>query len=203
MKKIEGTRKGRGSGEVILKIMEALSDVAVTAPAMIEAIMESGYGASYRQIERAYRRNVEYSPASRRQQYQRYSMMVRYLAQQGMLSKEVIGSTVRLRLTKEGRKKLQSMKTERAHGLPGFGYEKSPGKKIVIVVYDIPEKRRKERDWLRAILKRIGLEQLQQSVWVGKVAIPRRLIKDLALRNLADCVEIVEVGGAGTLEHLM
>lgn len=196
-------KRGRGTGEVIFRILEGLEDAAMTMPAMMGAIIESGYGASSAKIERAFERNMSRSAEPRRRQYQRYSMMVRYLSKQGMLSKENLRGEIRLRLTKQGREKLKKIKYERKHNLPGFGYEKSPGTKVVIVVYDIPEKRRKERDWLREILKRIGLEQLQQSVWVGKIIIPRRLIEDLALRNLADFVEIVEVGGKGTLEHLI
>ncbi len=194
--------KRRGSGDVIFRILNTLEDAAMTVPAMVGAILEAGYGASAGEIERAFGRNTVHFEAAPRQQYHRYSMMVRYLSKQGMLSKETIKGKVRLRLTKVGREKLRRLKYERKHNLPGFGYELSPGKKVVIVVYDIPEKSRNDRAWLRAVLKRIGLEQLQQSVWVGKVAIPRKLIEDLAMRKLADFVEIVEVGGTGTLEHL-
>jgi DNA-binding transcriptional regulator PaaX len=40
-------------------------------------------------------------------------------------------------------------------------------KKTTIIVFDIPEKKRKYRDWLRYELIGLGFEFVQQSVWFG------------------------------------
>jgi hypothetical protein len=206
MVKHSKSKVGRGSGDIVFKILDTLAEAAWTAPAMIGAILESGYGASGSQLERAASRNMPsfgVGREARRRQYQRYSMMVRYLREQGMLASRSTSEKVKLYLTKKGQQKLARMRLERREGAAGYGYEHSPGKKIVIVTYDIPEKRHSERDWLRGILKRIGLQPMQQSVWIGKVAVPQRLIEDLALRHLTAFVEIVEVGSAGTFQHLV
>ena len=208
MASIQKAKRGRGSGEVVFKILDTLADVAFSQAAMIGAILETDYGARHGEILRAHDRIISDSPRiadreARRREYQRYAIIVRYLREQGMLSRKTSGETIKLYLTKKGREKLARMRLERRENISGYGYDRSPGKKVVIVTYDIPEKRRTERDWLRAILKRIGLTPMQQSVWIGKVAIPQRLIEDLALRHLTSCVEIVEVGSTGTFQHLL
>ncbi len=46
--------------------------------------------------------------------------------------------------------------------------------KNLIVMYDIPDKQRKERDWFRRHLIKFGYIMIQKSVWVG----PSPLSKD-------------------------
>lgn len=195
--------------DVVYKLLDTLADASMTVSAMIGATLQAGYGASAERIQYIADKNLDESIGnlhamrmSRRRQYQRYSMMVRYLKNNGMMRERRVGETIKVYLTKEGRKHLATLRKERRENMPGYGYDKSPGKKVVIVSYDIPEKARKHRDWLRAVLKRIGLEAMQRSVWVGKVAVPRRLVEDLALRRMTQYVEIVEVGSTGTFKRL-
>lgn len=44
-----------------------------------------------------------------------------------------------------------------------------------IIIFDIPEKYRRRRDFLRDKLKEIGFEQVQESVWVFPFPIPKAL----------------------------
>lgn len=48
--------------------------------------------------------------------------------------------------------------------------------KNMIVAFDIPERYRKERDWLRIELRNLGFEMLQRSVWFGPTPFPEDLI---------------------------
>ncbi len=199
----------RQRGEVVYKILDTLSDIALTAPAAIVGILEAGYGASPASME--YHRNqnlpdlgsIRAVRQQRRREYQRYSLMIRYLKNKGLLKERKMGATAKLYLTHRGREKLAYLRRERKFDEGGRGYEASPGKKFIIVTYDIPEKKRKDRDWIRAVLRRIGLEYVQRSVWFGKVTIPDRFIEDLALRHITHHVEIVEVGSSGTIEHVL
>lgn len=50
---------------------------------------------------------------------------------------------------------------------------------LMIVLYDIPESRRPERDWLRRELQWLGFEMKQQSVWIGPAPLPQELIQAL------------------------
>src|SRR3989344_2971341 len=54
------------------------------------------------------------------------------------------------------------------HYLRSFSSEIS-GKILrnLLLVYDIPEERKKERDWFRRQLMNLGFVMIQRSVWVG------------------------------------
>ena len=39
--------------------------------------------------------------------------------------------------------------------------------KQILILFDIPEKERRKRDWLRAQLKLFGFRQVQKSAWLG------------------------------------
>ena len=52
--------------------------------------------------------------------------------------------------------------------------ESSP--KNLIVMYDIPHEKKKERDWFRRHLKKFNYIMIQKSVWVGAVALAERIL---------------------------
>ena len=45
--------------------------------------------------------------------------------------------------------------------------------KNLIVIYDIPEEKKKERDWFRRHLRRFDFLMIQRSVWVGPSPLPK------------------------------
>jgi DNA-binding transcriptional regulator PaaX len=50
---------------------------------------------------------------------------------------------------------------------------KSDLPKNLLVIYDIPEEMKKERDWFRRHLKRFNFIMIQRSVWVGPSPLPK------------------------------
>ena len=58
--------------------------------------------------------------------------------------------------------------------------------KNLIVMFDIPESRRTEREWLRSHLKRFDYEMIQKSVWLGPSPLPREFLKYLKKSGLTD-----------------
>lgn len=56
-------------------------------------------------------------------------------------------------------------------------------KKTMIVIFDIPEKQRIYRDWLRGELIGFGYELIQKSVWFGP-SLPREFVKYLDDKKL-------------------
>ena len=81
-------------------------------------------------------------------------------------------------ITKRGIKKLEGYRKSRRHrgGIPIPIYKKEGGFGLVIVAFDIPERERKKRAWIREVLAGLGLEILQKSVWVGTKRIPQELL---------------------------
>jgi len=69
--------------------------------------------------------------------------------------------------------------------IPHFGHLKTENKKKeMVVVFDIPEIRKKQRNWLRAELAALGFTMLQKSVWLGPAPLPKEFIKYLSDTNL-------------------
>ena len=64
-----------------------------------------------------------------------------------------------------------------------FGSEfKKDAPKNLIVMYDIPHTRKKERDWFRRQLVNFDYIMIQKSVWVGPSPLPREFL---------DCIKII------------
>ncbi|MBI5732352.1 hypothetical protein HY967_00105 [Candidatus Jorgensenbacteria bacterium] len=52
--------------------------------------------------------------------------------------------------------------------------------KKMIVVFDVPERERRHRDWLRIELAMMGFTQLQKSVWFGPAPLPKAFIRTVS-----------------------
>jgi DNA-binding transcriptional regulator PaaX len=81
----------------------------------------------------------------------------------------------------------------RSHTLFTNIKEKPVGNTKVLVLFDIPEKKRKTRNWLRLQLKLWEFEMLQQSVWLGKGPLPKEFTNRLKLLNISECVKIFKI----------
>ncbi len=199
----------RKRGEITLKILDALADTALAVPAIIVGILAAGYGASASQMNYSVQKQLSgmediwADREARRKRYQRYSMMLRYVKENGLVSERRVGDSIKLYLTPLGRKKRAQMRAEEKTRISISGYEATPGKKIIIITYDIPEKLSRYRDWLRAVLKRLGLKRLQKSVWVGKVLVPAQFLTDIMKYKLEEYIEIVEVGSSGMMREVI
>lgn len=68
-----------------------------------------------------------------------------------------------------------------------------------IVCFDIPERDRAKRQWLRGELIALGYQPLQRSVWIGESPLPVEFIEALDTLKLYDCVRILRVESKGTL----
>jgi len=71
--------------------------------------------------------------------------------------------------------------------------EKPIGDTKIMVLFDIPEKKRKTRNWLRLQLKLWDFEMLQQSVWLGKGPLSKEFTNRLLLLDISKCVKIFKI----------
>lgn len=72
-----------------------------------------------------------------------------------------------------------------------------------LIIFDIPEKQRAKRDWLRDALKQIGYRQLQQSVWWGNCSVPFDFLSDINKYDLLDYVHILKIAKQGSVSRLL
>lgn len=81
--------------------------------------------------------------------------------------------------------------------------EKPWDKKIRIVIFDIPERKKHLREWLRAELGLLMFRPLQKSVYIGKYPLPNDLYQDLIKNELFNNVHIFTVDKADKQEELI
>ena len=74
---------------------------------------------------------------------------------------------------------------------------------MVIVIFDVPEKEKWKREWLRNTLRELGMKNVQKSVFIGKVKIPELFLENMRKLHAIDYVEIFEIGKTGTLKHVV
>jgi len=63
-----------------------------------------------------------------------------------------------------------------------------------LVMFDIPEKKREERDWLRWQLLTWDYKPLQKSVFIGKHVIERDFYSECIERGLKDFIRLITIG---------
>lgn len=129
---------------------------------------------------------------------QKFYSLLNHLKRQGLVEKNSNSSGILWKITAAGLDKLKLFE-ERG----GVDYEIARDDKLKIVLFDIPEKEKWKRAWIREALKFLRFKMLQKSVWIGKSRIPERFLEDLRTRHLLGCVHILEVGKAGTVRELV
>jgi len=133
-----------------------------------------------------------------------YTNTLSRMKKQGLIQKRTHGSGAGWRITQKGTERLEHIRKQRrdpnslltAHFTPGMI------KEIVIVSFDIPEREKAKRRWLREALKSLSFSILQKSVWIGTKRIPKEFMDALQERHLLSYVHIVGVRKSGTLERI-
>ncbi|TSC82631.1 MAG: hypothetical protein G01um101420_154 [Parcubacteria group bacterium Gr01-1014_20] len=193
-------------GEITVKILEFIFKTAETSFDIFNAILSSGYGASYsemgyrlRQNER--KRSIE---ETKRQRTQNYHNILYKLKKDGLILEAKKDGKKVIAITPKGKAKLANLRDilSKNRKIPSAHYKKESQPFFTIVVFDIPEKERRSRDWLREVLKNLGLEMIQKSVWIGKIKIPKELASDIFKLKLENYVEIFQISKTGSLKHL-
>jgi len=69
-----------------------------------------------------------------------------------------------------------------------------------IVIFDIEEKERKKRAWLRRELISFDYNAIQKSVWLGETPLSKEFIKEIDEKGLGKCVHIFSIKEKGTIK---
>ncbi len=83
--------------------------------------------------------------------------------------------------------KINNKKNSKRYYHPSFfsPFKKSSIKNM-IVMYDVPIEKKKERDWFRRHLKKFNYTMIQKSVWVGPSPLPTQFmdyVKSIGLKE--------------------
>lgn len=127
---------------------------------------------------------------------QRFYSLLNKLKKEGLVTKELVNMSSQWSITKKGLGKLQTVKP-----YDYSGYKKRSNG-FCVVIFDIPEKAREKREWLRFALMSLNFSLLQNSVWIGENIIPEQLIYDLKEKKMINYVHIFGMGDQGTVKRL-
>ncbi|MBI3306095.1 hypothetical protein HYZ82_03165 [Candidatus Nomurabacteria bacterium] len=151
-------------GKILKKALELLYDGAMTQVDFFNAVLFAGYGASSSRIEYEYqkRRKISESKKSKEEIFKarkrRLAIFMSKMKHDGLIEEL---ENNRLLISKRGVAKLGKLK----NNLPSKFYaEKIDQGFPIIISFDIPEKLRRKRNWLREVIRKLGFEMIHQSV---------------------------------------
>jgi len=197
--------RGRQIGKVALKVLEQLAETAAGMADLFIAIhVEGRYGASAYEIERTRERvgsERERNKAQRRER-QRFHELLYRLKQQGFVETDSRGRDRIYKITKHGANFLRNIRERLHHAPPPRRYIPVPDHEFKIVIFDVPERARWKRRWLRFELAQLGFTMVQKSVWAGKVKVPPVFLEDLGRLELLPYVELFAITKTGSLKNL-
>jgi CRISPR/Cas system-associated endoribonuclease Cas2 len=196
-----------------IKLLEILKDGSLDAFDLFIAFTISGYGASVGKIEHNYYKRIEkrncgggidelrskISKDDWNKINDRFRAVVSRLHSEGLVERSERGKNGIVKITEKGKKKLIDTKS---NIFPDKDYEFKKSSSPLLFMFDIPEKQRNKRAWLRSVLVRMEFQMIQKSVWLGRVKIPEEFLEDLRKLRIIQFIEILEITKTGTLKVL-
>ena len=191
-------------GDITLAILAALRVARATTEEVFDTLSYYGYVETYRRARglsplKSRKKSVRYSEIEIEKKI-RLSKLLSKLKREGFIARtENSQKSGHWIITRKGIDKAQKLQ-QSVFARPAYQFEESS--ETHIIAFDIPETLRRERDWLRGILKNFRLKMLQKSVWAGKIILPAEFFQDLSRRGILSYVEVFAVTKKGTLEQL-
>ena len=184
-------------GEIVYKILNSLSDMALAQIDFANAFLAAGYGATGNKINYEFSKIQDKRIASQinKEKIRNFQKYLSKLKSDGLILEN---SSKQIYLSEKGKNKLHNF--QNSFPLNKDLYKKKIGETVIVISYDIPIAFNRERNILRDMLRMLGFNLVHKSVWVGKVILPERFITDLNRLGIMDYVEILEVTKNGTLE---
>lgn len=127
-----------------------------------------------------------------------------YLKREGLVKKKKGGRNSRWVVTSLGRERIEKMKEYQRDPLSSANsYFSNPrGRGLTVVAFDIPERERRKRKWIRSSLMHMGFRFLQKSVWVGTGQVDEEFVLALRERDMLEYVHLFSVDSRGTVKEV-
>ena len=182
-------------GDLLKNVLSSIGEIGMRAIDLIQVIAESPYGTSINGFERKLNQ-IENARQKELASNRRYYDVVYRLKKDKLIKCEKGKLFV---LTSLGKSKLKKLNTN--NSFPRVRRTENESKNnLVLAIFDIPEKHRRKRRWLRHILQRYGFSMLQKSVWMGRISIDKEFIKSLKDLGILEYVEILEITKTGSIK---
>ena len=124
------------------------------------------------------------------------------LRKEGFVAKRGPDRKAQWAITQKGKIFLRNV-VEKKPTLQRLEYEALPPPDHIVrlVSFDIPEKQRRKRDWLRSELLQCEYRMLHRSVFIGNRPLPEEFMKEMISLGLERYVQIVSIDRRGTLSY--
>ena len=189
-----------------LRIFEFLKDSSrVTGQAVgdLFLIFSLPYGTSLGRMQYLLKRkHYKEELQNTRKKKRRFDDLLYHLKKDNLVSNTIKGGKSFLKLTRNGKEYLEKLRLIKSNILPNNRYHKKDENLFKIVIFDVPEREKRKRAWLRAALKNLDFTMLQKSVWIGRVKLPREFISAIDDLDLSSHVEIFAISKTGSLKQL-
>ncbi len=186
-----------GYGELKIRILEFLSNSPLTFDDMVDWLMTPGSGSKgswtgedrFEFNKRRWRRHLDEERKKAEQKV--YSLLYR-LEKSGFVKKQnKNGKSYWSRTVKIVKNRFFRTKNFNTQPLTN-------NLQKIIIIFDISEKEKRKRNWLRYALKNLGYKMLQKSVWLGDASLPREFLEELKNLNLLESVKIFSIFDKGS-----
>lgn len=127
---------------------------------------------------------------SKRKRAKGFSRLIYYLKKKGLIDIENLKGKKAILLTKKGSERVLKISLKTA------GKKYRADGKWQMIIFDIPEKKRRQRDFLRNSLLVLGYKMLQKSIWVCPYNVEKeteRLLRDYSLDQYVKTFLIEEI----------
>lgn len=192
---------------LVEKILELLQPKAGVTVDLLGAFLTSRSG-SYRKYHRFLRHGPRQFKTDWSDWYRKrrqFFNTLNYLRREGLIIKNKKKNTSSWFITKRGKERFKLIRVRKkdpfSKKFTEFNALRGGG--ITIVAFDIPEQKRRARDWIRVCLGEMEFRMLQKSVWVSRGnVIDEDFIHALRERDLLEYVHIFSVNRRGTIRRV-
>lgn len=185
-------------------VLKFLKDVGRTTAELLDVL--PGYSETYRMMRKKIAGHMDIPKFDykewQKENEKRFYNLLSHLKKEGLVEKKRTNKQSFWQITKGGLRRLKFLEAKPIKQLPTIPYRKEPDNDWNLIIFDIPEKLKNKRVWLRGQLKLMGFQILQKSVWIGKYKIPEGFIHDLKDLNILSYTHILKVHKRGSLINL-
>ncbi|MDP3901956.1 MAG: CRISPR-associated endonuclease Cas2 [bacterium] len=188
-------------GESLLKALEILEDVTYVVGDFVTAFLSSTKSnyLPLRSFRPRYHKNSSREFLYNMKERQKVYNLIHRLSKQGLIRK----TEDKITISDSGKYKISELASSLNRRVPIKKYSITKTKTLVIIAFDIPEREKSKREWLRSVLINAGFSMLQKSVWIGKIKLSYEFIEDIQKLHLLDYVEILSVTKSGTIKPMI
>jgi CRISPR-associated endonuclease Cas2 len=138
----------------LYNLIEKFDDIYAKSPFPYRTMKEVLYPDLY-ELRRKY---------EMRQQRKNFAKLLSYLKKKGLIKIKDLEEKKALIITPKGKEKILRIRNEFLASLPK---KRRKDGKWIMVAFDIPEKRKTIRNYLREKLVELGFQKLQKSIWIS------------------------------------